>query len=77
MISDFVKHLAPEEKERRQAILAAENICKRCGVTAWSYRLEAEMQLVLRRSDPQRKEIVCGECSEKAAVTKGRRRKVA
>lgn len=67
----------PEEAERRAAILAAENICQRCGTTAWSYSLEAAMRLVPKRRDSRQKEIVCESCAEKAKKPKGERRRAA
>jgi len=55
-----------EEAERIAAVIAAENICQRCGATAWSRTLEAAMRLIPKRRDPKQKEIVCGSCAEKA-----------
>lgn len=66
-----------QEAERMAAILAAENICQRCGSTAWSRTLEAEMRLVPKRNGSGAKEIVCRACAEKADMKKANRGKAA
>jgi hypothetical protein len=52
----------PEEHERRRALIQFNNTCAQCNNVAWSLSLEAAMQLRPKRSDPKRKELLCGGC---------------
>jgi len=67
----------PEERERRKALLKYDNVCARCKRAAWSLSLEAAMQLRPKWKDPEKKELVCGECckaSDAAAVKKAQKK---
>lgn len=68
--------MTPEqEAERMAAIIAVNNTCQRCGLVAWSRQLEAALQLRPKRGNPDRKEVVCGQCCAKQDAKKSRRGK--
>lgn len=55
----------PEERERRRALMVNNNTCQRCDRTAYTLSREALMQLRPKRSNPDKKELLCGECCAK------------
>ena len=66
---------APEERERRKALIEFNNECQRakCHRVAWSYAEEAQMQLRPKRNDPSQMQLVCGQCcATEDAVAKAR-----
>ena len=66
-----------QEAERMAAIIAVDNECERCGSVAWSRQLEAALHLRPKRGNPDRKEVVCGQCRSKQEAKKTRRGKAA
>lgn len=63
------------EQERAAALIASNNTCARCGNVAWSRQLKAAMELRQKRSNPDRKELVCAECCTKQDAKKASKRR--